>query len=66
MAERFAAYLETVVTALPLPPKPELEQLYVVCGSLEEALAGATFVQENAPEDMGTKHRMLRQIDAAL
>jgi carnitine 3-dehydrogenase len=38
----------------------------VVCDTVEEALDGATFVQENAPENMDTKHAMLRQIDEAL
>jgi 3-hydroxyacyl-CoA dehydrogenase len=29
---------------------------------VEEALEGATFVQENAPENMDVKHAMLRQV----
>jgi carnitine 3-dehydrogenase len=66
LADRFAAYLETVVTEEPLPPQPELGGLWVVCDTVEEALDGATFVQENAPENMDTKHAMLRQIDEAL
>ena len=65
LAERFAAYLETVVTEEPLPPQPELGGLWVVCDTVEEALDGATFVQENAPENMDTKHAMLRQIRGA-
>lgn len=66
LAERFAAYLETVVTEQPLPPKPHLDKLWVVCDTLEQAIEGTTFVQENAPEDMDTKHTMLRQIDEVL
>ena len=49
LAERFAAYLDTVVTEEPLPPQPELDGLWTVCETVEEALEGATFVQENAP-----------------
>ena len=66
LAERFAEYLETVVTEEPLPSQPELGTLWTVCSTVEEALEGATFVQENAPENMDVKHAMLRQIDEAL
>ena len=66
LAERFSAYLENVVTEAPLPPQPQLGDLWEVCDTVEQALEGATYVQENAPEDMATKQSMLRQIDEAL
>jgi len=66
LAERFAAYLENVVTEEPLPPQPQLGSLWEVCDTVEEALEGATYVQENTPEDMDIKQSMLRQIDEAL
>lgn len=66
LAERFAAYLESVVTEQSLPPQPKLRDLWVVCDTVEEALRGATYVQENAPENMETKQTVLRQIDEAL
>eukprot|EP01043_Picozoa_sp_COSAG02_P021177 COSAG02_NODE_1069_length_14810_cov_6.729998_5_plen_205_part_00 len=66
LAERFAAYLDNVVTEEPLPPQPQLGELWQVCDTVEEALEGVTYVQENAPENMDTKQAMLRQIDEAL
>ena len=62
LAERFAAYLDTVVTEEPLPPQPELDGLWTVCETVEEALEGATFVQENAP----VKHHLLAPTRRAL
>lgn len=64
--ERFAAYLENVVTEKPLPPPSKLSSLWVVCKTVEEALEGVTYVQENAPENMETKQAMLRRIDEVL
>ena len=36
-----------------------------LCETLEDAVAGAMLVQENAPEEVGLKHRLYSQIEAA-
>ena len=66
LGEQFAAYLENVVTEKPLPTPSKLRSLWVVCKTVEEALEGVTYVQENAPENMKTKQTLLRRIDAVL
>ena len=47
--------------AAPLPPRGRLR----LAASIEDAVAGADFVQESVPERLELKHRVLRAIDAA-
>lgn len=59
LANAEAAYAE--LTQAPLPPKGKL----TFCDSLEEAVAGADWVQESVPERIDVKRPVLAQIDAA-
>jgi len=43
----------------------ELSDLVEVCSSLESAVKGASYVQENYPEDMETKRAIYATLDAA-
>ncbi|TAY25473.1 carnitine 3-dehydrogenase [Rhizobium leguminosarum] len=50
-----------MLTGAPLPPRGRL----TICKTLEEAVAGADWIQESVPERLDLKRGVLTQIDAA-
>ena len=50
-----------MLTMAPLPPRGKL----VFCPTLEEAVAGADWIQESVPERLDLKRGVLTKIDAA-
>jgi len=59
MANAERAY--ALLTAAPLPPKGKL----TFCKTIEEAVAGADWIQESVPERIELKRNVITQIDAA-
>lgn len=49
-----------MLTGAPLPPRGRL----TFCTTLEEAVAGADWIQESVPERLDLKRRVLTEIDA--
>ena len=48
---------------VPVGGAPEESHRIVPCSSLDEALDGATWVQESGPEDLDMKRRLYRELD---
>jgi 3-hydroxyacyl-CoA dehydrogenase len=59
---RLEEYLATVSLERPLPSHA-VQELATVCATVEEAVAHVFFVQENSPENMGTKRQLLKSLD---
>lgn len=61
IARRAAAMVEQLAALHDLADRP-----LTICETLEEACAGAAWVQENAPEKLELKQALYRQIEAAV